>query len=1323
LVYSFTTIDNCTGTAQRTVDVIPMPETPLGIAVDNNGYCIADKPTNIQLSITNVGSSFKWYRNQVLIDSLIGDLTTLTVNAPDTTTTYLVRSETSCGESSTESIIVYVFASPISDYLVDDVCKDVAANFVDQSSMMNGSITAWTWDFGDGNSSSNNSPAPHLYATPGVYTTSLLVESADNCQSLLTKDLEVFPLPEDPLGIAVDNNDYCLADKPNAIVLSITNIGDEFLWYENEVSLENLIGDNTTLGILAPDTTTTYLVRSENDCGVSSLLSITVNVFPSPTADFSFADACQKDDVNFNDLSSIPYGSINSWSWNFGDGQSTTGEIPNPNNYHTYGTFAVELTVSTADACESVTTKDIIIHPKPMAGFTFDEVCKGFATTFVDQSDGYGSSVISHSWNFDHDAGSSNEINPTFIFNDWGLNDVELIVNTDFSCKDTLVQQVLVDSLALPSFTFDNPCKSNAVTYTDASDSNGKTITSWSWDFGDGSSSNQANAIHVYGGVASFYDVTLSLTDSKGCTNISSIENVYVNPDFSVSIIADQFCVNREENLQAISNDANITMDSWEWIVDGNSYSTLDNIQLNYANPGLHEVQLVGTLVSNGKPCTSGDLLNIEVNNLPNTDFNFDTPNLDFPTQFTDATILDDPDASIDSWAWNFQDNGAASSLQNPSHLFSIDGSYLVELYVLDDNSCEKTIQKEVVVNPKPGANFLFTKECEGFTTVFTDISSSEDGPIQSYQWDFGEASSGADNFSNLKDPEHHYSQAGSYQVKLIVEGFGYDTVTKNVVVYHLPETQFGWSVPCLNEKISLTDQSISGDGDLAEWIWTISDGSTSNEQNPQHIFPAIGDFDIKLFTIDEFGCKDSIIQTINIKEPPTSNFSYSLNCLDSPTEFSNQSTAGGAPISNYHWDFGDGSISTEENPQHIFSNINSYNVKLNIVNSDGCQDVYERNIVISPLPTPDFQINTNLCQFETLVFEDQSSFTIPISSYLWQFGDGQSSSLQNPSHTYQSGGDFDMSLMLIDQIGCTAEKIEARFVTPDFSLNVNYFGLCTNTPANLSGEVVSPPLVPDTWDWLFDDGSTATGQNTVYTFTQSGNHNIQLTASKNGCVEVHNQLLAVNPCPTASFQYSLISLDDTVQFIDQSTLNGGPAIVSWDWNFGDVMSGLDNFSSLQNPEHLFSHLGDFDVTLTVTDANGCSDDTTMTLTVNPRPVAGFEWDLSCFGTDVQFSDTSTTSQGFITDWWWSFGDPASGAFNSSTAQNPTHAFTAPGIYDVQLIVKAYGYDTIIQQVTIYSGASAAYSYNNPCQGSPVNFVDETVVGDAPIESWFWDFS
>jgi len=226
--------------------------------------------------------------------------------------------------------------------------------------------------------------------------------------------------------------------------------------------------------------------------------------------------------------------------------------------------------------------------------------------------------------------------------------------------------------------------------------------------------------------------------------------------------------------------------------------------------------------------------------------------------------------------------------------------------------------------------------------------------------------------------------------------------------------------------------------------------------------------------------------------------------------------------------------------------------------------------------------------------------------------------------------------------------------------LNILESGLCKKREAELTAEVLGNPVTPDTYNWTFYDGSTATGESSLFTFPNNGDFNVALNATKNGCVEYHSQILTVHDLPKASYNHSFVSLDDTVQFTDLSVLG------------------------LQNPKHLFSIEGDFPVDLLITDNNTCQDDTTIVLTVNARPATNFNWENICYSDLTIFKDMSESTDGPITNWWWNFDDPASGGNNISTDQNPSHVFTAPGIYNVQLVVKAFGYDTISKQVQVY---------------------------------------
>jgi gliding motility-associated-like protein len=897
----------------------------------------------------------------------------------------------------------------------------------------------------------------------GNYNITYTYQDGFGCENSDQNNLEVLPLPAAPASATASIYSYCENLAPATIELSVTGSETEYFWYENDFS-GTAFSNLKTVVIPAPSSSVSYLVRGENSCGESAFLQIDIQVKPAPVAAFSFSGSpCQLTAINFTDNSVIADDVIDSWQWDFNDGTLSPLEAPQ-HTFNGYGIQTIDLIVSGSLGCSDTTSQTLEIHPKPIAAFSADTVCFGMASNLFNQSDGQGDLLTSFQWTADGQEFFSEDV--SLVFSSHGFKDVQLIVESDNTCKDTITQEILVDSLPIAGFSYTNPCKSNVVTLTNLSDGNGKTIESWFWDFGNGQSSSQEELIYIYPDPG-IYEISLLITDENGCENQITKNNIRVFPEFDVEIQASPFCIDIENTLQGTAIPEGITLDNWVWRIYDGSFATGQDLTQILPSSGFYTYQLIGNIDT----CISGQELTIEV------------------------------------------------------------------------------------------------------------------------------------------------------------------------------------------------------------------------------------------------------------KELPTASFSYSGRCLQEELSFSDESSGDGLAVEQWNWNFDDGATATIPNPTHSYTTVGNYAATLQVTDANGCVNSFSQSINIRPLPVSQFNPLLPWCEGNTISFVNNSTTPGSFTGYLWNMGDGTTYSTEEVAHPFPTAGNQIVSLIVTDELNCKDTSEQVLFITPDFSLNIAAFNLCNNTTANLSGEVVDLPLSPDSWSWILPDGSTAAGQNTTYNFGGAGNFDVQLSVSKNGCLETHNQLLSVNPAPIASFIYSLVSLDDPVQFIDNSTLNGGPPIVAWSWNFGDPMSGLDNFSDLQNPVHLFSALGDYDVNLTVTDENGCSDDTTITLTVNPRPVAGFYWELPCFGTDVQFVDTSTTSQGFITDWFWNFGDPASGAFNESTAQNPTHSFTAPGIYNVQLVVKAFGYDTIVQQVEIFAPPTAEFSFNTPCQGEAVNFIDESLPGDAPIESWFWDFA
>ncbi len=225
---------------------------------------------------------------------------------------------------------------------------------------------------------------------------------------------------------------------------------------------------------------------------------------------------------------------------------------------------------------------------------------------------------------------------------------------------------------------------------------------------------------------------------------------------------------------------------------------------------------------------------------------------------------------------------------------------------------------------------------------------------------------------------------------------------------------------------------------------------------------------------------------------------------------------------------------------------------------------------------------------------------------------------------------------------------------------------------------------------------------------------------------------VVVYPLPTATFT-TTTPLCETgiVSFTDQSIANVG-TVTGWSWNFGDPGSGVNNTSTLQNPQHVFATAGTYNVTLTVTTDNGCvSINPAVPVTIHAKPLAGFINPEVCLNdTYAQFNDTSSVaSPSTLTTWNWDFGDPGSGSNNTSTLQNPQHSYLAVGAYPVVLIVTSnQGCKDTVNQTLFVNGSFPVSNFfinntNNLCANDSISITDAATVLPGVITKVeiFWD--
>jgi PKD repeat protein len=493
---------------------------------------------------------------------------------------------------------------------------------------------------------------------------------------------------------------------------------------------------------------------------------------------------------------------------------------------------------------------------------------------------------------------------------------------------------------------------------------------------------------------------------------------------------------------------------------------------------------------------------------------------------------------------------------------------------------------------------------CEGDDRTITAIVYDATPPY-TYDWSASTASGTANDGT--------YTATGSGTVEVTVTDYYGCTGSDSIEVTALqgPTADFTSDVQsCCNPlTVQFTDESVAGDNPIDTWEWDFGDGDTSTAQNPSHTYDTPGTYTVTLTVTDEHGCSDEETKEayITSNEGPTADFTSDVQSCCNPltVQFTDESVAGDNPIDTWEWDFGDGDTSTAQNPSHMYDTPGTYTVTLTVTDEHGCSDeeTKEAYITSNEGPTADFTSDVqSCCNPLTVQFTDESvAGDNPIDTWEWDFGDGDTSTAQNPSHTYDTPGTYTVTLTVTDEHGCSDEETKEAYITSnegptaDFTSDVQ--SCCNPLTVQFTDESVAGDNPIDTWEWDFGDGDTSTAQNPSHMYDTPGTYTVTLTVTdEHGCSdeETKEAYITSNEGPTAAF-----SADPTsgyaplmVQFTDESVAGDNP-IVSWEWDFGDV-----DTSSAQNPSHIYGSTGTYIVTLTVTDEHGCVDDATTTIVV-----------------------------------------------------------------------------------------------------------------------------
>ena len=489
----------------------------------------------------------------------------------------------------------------------------------------------------------------------------------------------------------------------------------------------------------------------------------------------------------------------------------------------------------------------------------------------------------------------------------------------------------------------------------------------------------------------------------------------------------------------------------------------------------------------------------------------------------------------------------------------------------------------------------------------------------------------------------------------------------------------------CAPMTVNFTDLST---GTIDTWLWDFGDGSFSAFQNPSHTFTTAGSHDVSL-AITSVDGNDSTTKFsyITVGDTPVVDFNIGGSVMvfiaaGDDVTFTDTSTGG---VTDWAWDFGDGGSSTVQHPTYTYNTGGVWHVKLVATSSCGADSLTINNMVIVSLPVApvagfSFVPGTG-CAPLSVDFTDESTGTV--TDWAWDFGDGGTSTLQNPTYIYTTPGTYDVSLTASNAGSPdTATIVDAITVDgpPTASFTNSLATITAGDSVTFTDTSVGTPL---NWAWDFGDGGTSTAQNPMYQYDTGGVFTVQLIAT-NACgpdtlTMVDLVTVEATVGPVAAFSLTPLTgcAPVEVTFTDESVND----VSTWNWDFGD--GGQDN---VQHPVYTYNAPGSYDVRLIVSGTGGVDTLTVTGAVVVEMPVAA-AFAVSDTTGDMPLAVTfSDASSGSPTAWQWDFGDAG-----TDTVASPVHTYTAAGVYDVTLIVSnSCSADTLtmVAAVTVIDPAS-----------------------------------
>lgn len=1190
--------------------------------------------------------------------------------------------------------------------------------------------TGITWNFDDGGFANIENPV-HTFSTPGTYDVTF-TGTVNGTQVNHSLQIKVFGKPTPkfttvgavngcaPLSVTFDNQSVGSGGAP------IT----AYNWAFGDGGISN-VSDPVYAYTIKGQYSVTLKVTDANGCDSSTTITnlVTVSQKPVPviTSTPDPIAACNPPlQVTYNasaSTSNSPIGNTLTYSWTFGNGNTSTSATPPAQNYTNAGNFFVTLIVKDNNNCSDSIKKPININ-NPFASFLIgDTVCN--QVTF----DHSASTAGTYLWDYgDGSTGSGNSHN----YANPGTYFVKLTVSAGTCSDDTIRKIVIMQTKAQftisPTYTCSLPQTVNITnTSLNAYQYSWKVDTMPSQYDVTLSSLTSANPVitvtladtseYTVFDADSVINILLTVTSRQGC-----IDSIRVSWRDTIFLPTARYQPDLTEGCAPLTvqfSDSSASREnivSWKYLFGDGQFvtsATNGNATHTYTTPGVYYPRLI---ITNSRGCTDTSyVIPITVGGKPTADFTASPTSICVhePIQFTDQSTAGA--TPIDTWHY-YTDNGFIMSScfndPNPSWSFQSGTGAQTVTYIVCSYGCCDTITKPGFLDIKgPLMEYTATMDC-GTPDVFNFKGNFKDAT--SWTWNFGDGNI----ITNSTDVNisHTYAASGIYNTSVI--GFnassGCDPDTFNLTIHVADITAaFTSSVTGCTSKRHLFDASASLDvheqgKNGYVWLWddNTPPGITSKD-TITHVFSTTGIHTVKLVVTDYNNCRDTIEHTVRISEVDANfNPDKLYGCVPWNANFFDLSSSD-TTITAWNWTFGDGGIGTGDTTAHTFTNqlMNQFDVTLVVTNILGCTDTIKKTLIPSK-PVANFFIlsSTQKCTGDSVrVMAAVNNH----QDYLWNFGDGGTDSLISPWHTYNNPGSYTVSLTVTDSIGCQKTNTIPGLVQVQAVPSVGFYSsvdTLTERCYPLTVSYTDTSIANIFWSrqWDLGNGSPVVANQTVGTiYEQPGVYTTTLIVSTSfGCRDTLSKTIRVDG-PVADFTVgpTKICKGQSVDFQIKDTAD----VAFYHWDFGDGFDTTE-ISPVTHTYDFHPPNGQVSATLIYWGPDSTCAKTMVHTVEIQKVIADFTRNTEtavtdtahCIGSPDTFNNQSINSS----TWLWNFGDGT-----TSGALSPTHTYSSPGTYDVQLAItnsETGCVDTLRKKMVIHAMPVVTATGADTCQGSPV---------------------